>query len=115
MTLLVLDNARPSNPAEAVPMLLLRNLFASRLFERGHLRGILGCGRALPDQRLLLATRWIEALLLGSPAWARHALADGGAADLDACLAQAATALWSNTPNMPLFVEGRTTEEFTHG
>jgi tetratricopeptide (TPR) repeat protein len=111
----VLDIARPSNQAEAVRMLLLRNLFASRLFERGHVRGILGCGLAIPDQRLLLASRWIEALLLGSPAGARHALSDGVPADLDACLAQAAAALWSNAPTMPLFVEGRTTEEFTHG
>jgi lipopolysaccharide biosynthesis regulator YciM len=112
---LVLDIARPSNQAEAVRMLLLRNLFASRLFERGHVRGILGCGLAQPDQRLLLASRWIEALLLGTPAGARHALADGVPADLDACLAQAAAALWSNAPDNPLFREGPAAEEFTHG
>lgn len=58
---------------------------------------------------------WVAALLLGSPAGARHALADGVPADLDACLAQAATALWSNAPTMPLFVEGPAAEEFTHG
>ena len=112
---LVLDIARPSNQAEAVRMLLLRNLFASRLYERGHVRGILGCGLAQPDQRLLLASRWIEALLLGTPAGARHALADGVPADLDACLAQAAAALWSNAPYNPLFREGPSAEEFTHG
>jgi tetratricopeptide (TPR) repeat protein len=112
---LVLDIARPSNPAEAVRMLLLRNLFASRLFERGHVRGILGCGLARPDQRLLLARRWIEPLLLRSPAEARQSLADGVAVDLEGCLPQTAAALWSNAPGIPLFLEGPAPEEFTHG
>jgi tetratricopeptide (TPR) repeat protein/type II secretory pathway predicted ATPase ExeA len=112
---LVLDIARPSNQAEAVRMLLLRNLFASRLFERGHVRGILGCGLARPDQRLQLARRWIQALLLGSPAAALQTLADGVPVDLDACLAQAAAALWSNAPDKPLFLDGPPAEEFTHG
>jgi hypothetical protein len=112
---LVLDIARPSNQAEAVRMLLLRNLFASRLFERGHVRGILGCGLARPDQRLQLARRWIQSLLLGSPAAARQTLADGVPVDLDACLAQAAAALWSNAPDNRLFLDGPPAEEFTHG
>lgn len=100
---LLLDIARPHNTAEAVRMLLLRNLFATQVFELGHVRGILGCGLGLPEDRAPLL-RFILPRLLHDIVSTPLRLRPPPSRNLERDLAWQAMALWSNNPDDRLFV-----------
>jgi hypothetical protein len=59
----VLNITHPLNEAEAVRMLLLRNIFATELFELGMVRSVLGCGFATPGERHALSATIADASL----------------------------------------------------
>ncbi len=111
---IILDVGLPYNRAEAVRMLLLRNLFATQLFELGHVRGILGCGMANPSDRYLLTSRFVSALVNGTLIDALDSLRsevpgfsgrlnDFAERDLEYVLPRFCAALWSNQPHDRLF------------
>lgn len=104
----ILDIARPENAAEAIRMLLLRNMFATQLFQLGHVRGILGMGLAPPHQRLPLATLAIEALIERIVIQALAALrmtepAYSPAMSLDDGLSRFCAALWAGHGDDSIF------------
>ncbi|MCK1700644.1 ATP-binding protein [Bradyrhizobium sp. 146] len=100
----ILDITHPLNAAEAVRMLLLRNMFATELFELGMARGVLGCGLATPDKRHALSAIITDALLSDSVTAPIHRLRDVPPIDLDQLLPRHAAALWTNDPEDRLFL-----------
>jgi hypothetical protein len=84
-------------------MLLLRNLFATQLFELGHVRGVLGCGLDLPGQQLHSTTQIVEGLVKASIVETLQRLHRSPATDLDEVLSRRAAALWTNSPSDRLF------------
>jgi hypothetical protein len=70
----ILDIARPRNLAEAVRMLLLRNLFAAQLVELGHVSGVLACGLAASFERFDVTRELVRGLLREGPGGAVSAL-----------------------------------------
>jgi hypothetical protein len=62
----ILDITHPQNDAEAVRMLLLRNVFAEILLQLGHTTGVLAIGLAEPAIRSSATRPWIAELGLGS-------------------------------------------------
>jgi tetratricopeptide (TPR) repeat protein len=101
----VLDITHPRNDAEAVRMLLLRNIFAAELFEFGAARGVLGCGLARPDEREGLLSWIIEALLYDRVPAAIRRLRSEPLGDLGHVLPRLAAALWTNDPEDRLFIQ----------
>lgn len=99
----LLDVARPYNLTEAVRMVLLRNLFATQLFELGHVRGVLGCGLAQPWERLSLAYEIVEALIHNTVARALRRRREPAQMSLEEALPRLAAALWTNSPDDRLF------------
>jgi tetratricopeptide (TPR) repeat protein len=101
----VLDVANPYNVTEAIRMLLLRNRFAAQLFAMGHVRGILGCGLASPQDRYELSQATVNALMTKSVG---ETLADlrrpGGS--LEDLLPGMGSGLWTNNPDDRLFATG---------
>jgi hypothetical protein len=101
----ILDITHPHNSAEAIRMLLLRNIFATELFDFGKTRGILGCGLALPEERIALSAVVVDALLADRvTAPIRGLRAAGAPDDLDHILPRQGAALWTNDPEDRLFV-----------
>jgi cellulose synthase operon protein C len=99
----VLDISRPYNMTEAVRMLLLRNLFATQLFELGHVRGVLGHGFAQPWERLTLSYKIVEFLVRHNVAQAVHREDGPSPTKLEEALPHLAAALWTNHPDDYLF------------
>jgi hypothetical protein len=100
----VLDISRPYSPTEAVRMLLLRNRFATDLFELGNTRGILGCGLAAPRDRLAISSSIIEQLLYDTVSSGLGQLRSEPMDDLEQILSRRAAALWTNDPDDRLFI-----------
>lgn len=109
---LVLDITSPPNLAETVRMLLLRNRFASDLFETGTVRGILGCGLAPPGARFEM-TRDIVGTLTreGLPGVCQVLRPGDGAsrgdllarAPIEESLSRLGAALWTTDPDDRLY------------
>lgn len=99
----VLDIGRPYNLTEAVRMLLLRNLFATQLFELGHVRGILACGLANSGERLAISSLGVEPLIHDTVTAPFERLRSGPTGDLEYILPRLAAALWTNRPDDRLF------------
>jgi hypothetical protein len=100
----ILDITHPLNAAEAVRMLLLRNIFATELFELGMVRGILGCGLATPGERQELSAIIADALLSDGVTAPIHRLRAEPPSHLDQLLPRHAAALWTNDPEDRLFI-----------
>lgn len=102
----VLDIASPTNLAEAVRMLLLRNTFASQLFGLGHVRGVLACGLAPPEQRFDVTREVVFSLIRGGPRRVVGALrrelsslgAGGEGSRLENALPRSALGVWAANP-----------------
>jgi hypothetical protein len=99
----ILDITHPYNSVEAARMLLLRNRFATELFDYGATRGVLACGLSRPFERVALSATIVDALLSGPVISALHALRTGPAEDFESILSRHAVALWTNNPEDRLF------------
>jgi len=100
----ILDITHPLNATEAVRMLLLRNIFATNLFELGMVRGILGCGLATPGERQELSATIADALLSDGVTAPIHRLRAEPPSHLDHILPRHAAALWTNDPEDRLLI-----------
>jgi hypothetical protein len=101
---LVLDVANPFNTTEAIRM-LLRNRFATQLFDLGHVRGILGCGLAQPWGRYELSQATVGALMTKTVGETLAELRQA-TASLEDSLPGMGSALWTNNCNDRLFANG---------
>ena len=99
----LLDIARPRNLTEAVRMLLLRNLFATHLFELRHVRGILGCGLGEPEDRGRLLDAIVRSLLSDTVSAPLQRSRTGLPDPLEYLLPWRGMALWTNDPDDRLF------------
>jgi tetratricopeptide (TPR) repeat protein len=105
----VLDIVHPLNDAEAIRMLLLRNLFAADLLALGHTRGILATGLAAPGTPTLAYDTLPAALANGATPNHLMDVLLGPPARLHQHLTEAplplfphATALFTATPDAPI-------------
>jgi len=104
---LLLDIAGTPNLTENLRMLLLRNAFASQVFQLAVVRGILGVGFAGDLERMPLTKMMLSALLKNGPEDALHALRVASSStirssppqDLFVVLPRLAAALWMHRPD----------------
>jgi cellulose synthase operon protein C len=106
---IVLDVPYAFNVTEAIRMLLLRNRFATQLFELGFVRGILGCGLGPPEDAFELNRNIVMGLMTQSVSATlrdlrRRPVGDGD--PFNQALSITGAALWTNNPDDQLFIAG---------